>query len=78
MTRTPDVRALVEAFTLPGSNAESAYRAALEGREPLRTTPDVLDAFARTLVEGLGWEPDLADVATDQVARLAGISYPPA
>jgi hypothetical protein len=78
MTRTLDTRTLAEAFTLPGSKAEAIYRAALETRDRLRMTPDVLDGLARVLVEGLGWDPALAEAATAQVARIASVDYAPA
>jgi hypothetical protein len=78
MTRTLDTRTLAEAFTLPGSEAEDAYRAALETRERLRTTPESLDELARVLVEGLGWDPALAEAATAQVVRIATANYAPA
>jgi hypothetical protein len=78
MTRTIDTRTLAEAFTLPGSEAEAVYRAALETPERLRMTPDVLDELTGVLVEGLGWDPALADAATAQVARIASVDYAPA
>jgi hypothetical protein len=78
LTRTLDARTLAEAFTLPGSAAEAAFREALEGRGELRTTPAALDELALVLVDGLGWDPALADAAVGQVARIAGVDYPAA
>jgi hypothetical protein len=74
MTHDLDARTLVEAFTLPGSDAEAAYRAALEGVDVGRTTPAALDELAGVLIEGLGWDPALAAAATAQVARIAEVA----
>jgi hypothetical protein len=78
MTRTLDARTLVEAFTLPGSDAELSYREALEGHQELHTTAEALDEFAQILTEGLGWDTAFAEAATALVARVAGLDYPAA
>jgi hypothetical protein len=73
MTRELDVRLLVEAFTLPGSDAEATYRAALEGREPVSTTAVAVAELARVLVVELGWEPAIAELAVAQVEQVTGV-----
>jgi predicted nucleic acid-binding protein len=72
MTRELDVRLLVEAFTLPGSDAEATYREALEGREAVSATALAVAELARVLVAALGWEPAMAELAVAQVKRVIG------
>jgi predicted nucleic acid-binding protein len=72
MTRELDVRLLVEAFTLPGSDAEATYREALEGREPVSATAFTVAELARVLVAELGWEPAMVELAVAQVEQVTG------
>jgi hypothetical protein len=72
MTRELGVRLLVEAFTLPGSDAEATYREALEGREAASTTAIAVAELARVLVAELGWEPAMAQLAVAQVEQVTG------
>ena len=70
MTHELDARVLVEAFVLPGSDAEAAYRGLLEGRTESSTTPSAVAELARLLVDELGWAPAMAAEAVAQVARI--------
>jgi hypothetical protein len=63
---------LVAAFTLPGDDAEAAYRMALEGRLDLRRDVDALARFGRILVQDLGWDRGHAEAAIAQVVRISG------
>lgn len=76
MTVVLDTTTLVEAFTFPGSAAESAYRAVLEGRTELLTSPSRLAELGRAL-HVLGWDPVRVEGAVAQLVRVSRIVRPP-
>jgi putative PIN family toxin of toxin-antitoxin system len=71
-----DTNILISAFIFPGGPPESAYRAALDGRVELVTSPPLLAELGRVLTDKFGWEPALAAAAVAQVARIAMVVRP--
>ena len=71
-----DTNILISAFIFPGGPPEAAYRAALDGRVELVTSPPLLAELGRVLVDKFGWEPPLGAEAVAQVARVAIVVRP--
>lgn len=71
-----DTNILISAFVFPGGAPEIVYRAALEGRITLITSPALLAESGRVLDAKLGWEPERAREAVAHVARNATIVRP--
>ena len=73
-----DTNILICAFIFPGGPPEAAYRAVLDGRVELVTSPPLLAELGRVLVDKFGWEPPLGAEAVAQVARIAIVVRPEA
>ncbi len=73
-----DTNILISAFIFPGGPPEAAYRAALDGRVELVTSPPLLAELGRVLVDKFGWEPPLGAEAVAQIARVAIVVRPEA
>lgn len=71
-----DTNILISAFVFPGGPPEAVYRAALEGRIELVTSPALLAELGRVLTDRFAWEPDLAAQVVGQVARMATVVRP--
>lgn len=71
-----DTNILISAFVFPGGAPELVYRAALEGRITLVTSPLLLAEFGRVLSEKFGWDPARAQDAVAQVARIGDVVRP--
>ena len=71
-----DTNILISAFIFPGGPPEAAYRAALDGRVELVTSPPLLAELGRVLADKFGWEPPFAAEAVGQVARIATVVRP--
>lgn len=71
-----DTNILISAFVFPGGAPEFVYRAAIERRIELVTSPPLLAEFGRVLSEKFGWEPAMAERAVDHVARIATVVRP--
>jgi putative PIN family toxin of toxin-antitoxin system len=71
-----DTNILISAFVFPGGPPEMVYRAALEGRVTLITSPILLAEFGRVLSEKFGWDPPRVREAVGQVARLGTVIRP--
>jgi putative PIN family toxin of toxin-antitoxin system len=71
-----DTNILISAFIFPGGPPEAVYRAVLDGRVELVTSPSLLAELGRVLVDKFGWEPQLGAEAVDQVARVAIVVRP--
>lgn len=71
-----DTNILISAFVFPGGSPEDVFRAALEGRVELVTSPPLLAEFARVLSSKFGWEPAMAQEAVVQVARIGTVVRP--
>ena len=71
-----DTNILISAFVFPGGAPEAVYRAALEGRFELVTSPPLLAELGRVLGAKLGWEGSMAEAAVAQVARIGTVVRP--
>ena len=71
-----DTNILISAFVFPGGPTEDVFRAALEGRIELVTSPPLLAEFGRVLSSKFGWEPSITQQAVAQVARVGTIVRP--
>ena len=71
-----DTNILISAFVFPGGVPEALYRAALERRITLITSPPLLAEFGRVLVEKFGWDPVRSEDAVAQVARIGEVVRP--
>lgn len=71
-----DTNILISAFVFPGGPPEDVFRAALEGRIELVTSPPLLAEFGRVLSSKFGWEPSVAEEAVAQVARIGTVVRP--
>jgi len=71
-----DTNILISAFLFPGGAPETVYRAALEGRITLLTSPPLLAEFGRVLSDKFGWEARRVREAVAQVARIAVVVRP--
>ena len=71
-----DTNILISAFVFPGGPPEDAFRAALEGRIELVTSPPLLAEFGRVLSSKFGWEPSIAEQAVVQIARVGTVVRP--
>jgi putative PIN family toxin of toxin-antitoxin system len=71
-----DTNILISAFVFPGGAPEAVYRAALEGRVTLVTSPALLAEFGRVLSEKFGWAPDRAEQAVAQIVRIGDVVRP--
>ena len=71
-----DTNILISAFVFPGGAPEAVYRAALEGRLEIVTSPPLLAELGRVLGDKFGWEGAMAEAAVAQVARIARIVRP--
>jgi putative PIN family toxin of toxin-antitoxin system len=71
-----DTNILISAFIFPGGMTETAYRAALEGRITLITSPTLLAELGRVLVGKFAWDPTKAQEAVAQVARIGDVVRP--
>ena len=71
-----DTNILISAFIFPGGPPEAVYRAVLDGRVELVTSPPLLAELGRVLVDKFGWEPSLGAEAVSQVARIAIVVRP--
>jgi putative PIN family toxin of toxin-antitoxin system len=72
-----DTNILISAFVFPGGAPEAVYRAALEGRFELVTSPPLLAELGRVLGDKFGWEGSMAEAAVAQVARIGTVVRPP-
>ncbi len=68
-----DTDILISAFVFPGGPPEDVFRAALEGRIELITSPPLLAEFGRVLSSKFGWEPSIAEQAVAQIARVGTV-----
>jgi putative PIN family toxin of toxin-antitoxin system len=71
-----DTNILISAFVFPGGLPETVYRAALDRRITLVTSPPLLAEFGRVLTEKFAWDPSLAQDAVSQVARIGIVGRP--
>jgi putative PIN family toxin of toxin-antitoxin system len=71
-----DTNILISAFVFPGGAPELLYRAALERRITLITSPTLLAEFGRELSEKFGWDPSRVQEAVAQVARIGDVVRP--
>jgi putative PIN family toxin of toxin-antitoxin system len=71
-----DTNILISAFVFPGGPPEDVFRAALEGRIELVTSPPLLAEFGRVLSSKFGWEPSIAEQAVAQIARVGTVVRP--
>lgn len=71
-----DTNILISAFVFPGGAPEFVYRAAIERRIDVVSSPPLLTEFGRVLSEKFGWEPAMAGRAVEQVARIATVVRP--
>ncbi len=71
-----DTNILISAFVFPGGAPEAVYRAALEGRFELVTSPPLLAELGRVLADEFGWEGSMAEAAVAQVARIGTVVRP--
>jgi len=71
-----DTNILISAFLFPGGAPEIVYRAALEGRITLVTSPPLLAEFGRVLSEKFGWDARMVREAVAQVARIGTVVRP--
>jgi len=71
-----DTNILIFAFIFPGGPPEAVYRAVLDGRVELVTSPPLLAELGRVLADKFGWEPSLGAEAIAQVARIATVVRP--
>lgn len=74
MKVVPDTNVLISAFCFPGGLPELVYRLGIEGRLELATSRTLLAEFARILTDKFGWEPDRAEEAVAQVARVSEVT----
>jgi uncharacterized protein len=73
-----DTNILISAFVFPGGAPEMVYRAALEGRITLITSPALLAEFGRVLSEKFGWEDRMVQEAVAQAPRIGEVVRPAA
>jgi putative PIN family toxin of toxin-antitoxin system len=71
-----DTNILISAFVFPGGTPEAVYRAAIEGRITLVTSPPLLAELGRVLSTKFGWEPEMARSAVRQVAAMGDVVRP--
>ncbi len=71
-----DTNILISAFVFPGGPPEDVFRAALEGRIELVTSPPLLAEFGRVLSSKFGWEPSIVEQAVAQIARVTTVVRP--
>jgi putative PIN family toxin of toxin-antitoxin system len=71
-----DTNVLISAFVFPGGTPEAVYRLALEGQLEIGTSRSLLAEFGRVLEQKFGWEPDRAEEAVTQMARIAIVVEP--
>jgi putative PIN family toxin of toxin-antitoxin system len=71
-----DTNILISAFVFPGGPPEDVFRAALEGRIELVTSPPLLAEFGRVLSSKFGWEPSITEQAVAQIARVGTVVRP--
>jgi uncharacterized protein len=71
-----DTNILVSAFVFPGGTPEAVYRAAIEGRITLVTSPPMLAELGRVLSTKFGWETARARSAVAQVAGIGDVVRP--
>ena len=76
MRVVPDTNILISAFVFPGGAPEYVYRAAIQRRIELVTSPVLLAEFGRVLSEKFGWDPAMAEEAVGHVAQLATVVRP--
>lgn len=71
-----DTNILISAFVFPGGPPELVYRAVLEGRVTLVTSPTLLAEFGRVLTDKFGWDASMVEEAVAQVARVGEVVRP--
>ena len=71
-----DTNILISAFVFPGGRPELVYRAALEGRITLVTSPSLLAEFGRVLSETFDWDASIVEEAVAHVARVGEVVRP--
>ena len=71
-----DTNILIPAFVFPGGVPEEVYRATIDGRATLVTSPVLLVEFGRVLSEKFGWAPNHAEEAVGQIARIGEVVRP--
>jgi uncharacterized protein len=71
-----DTNILISAFVFPGGPPEDVFRAALEGRIELVTSPPLLAEFGRVSSSKFGWEPAITEQAVAQIARVGTVVRP--
>lgn len=71
-----DTNVLISAFVFPGGAPEFVYRAAIEGRIDIVTSPALLAELGRVLSDKFGWEDAMVEAAVAQVARIGIVVRP--
>ena len=71
-----DTNILISAFVFPGGTPEAVYRAALEGRVELVTSPPLLAELGGVLSTKFGWDPSMAEEAVAQIVRVGIVVRP--
>ncbi|MEW6059561.1 MAG: putative toxin-antitoxin system toxin component, PIN family [Actinomycetota bacterium] len=71
-----DTNILISAFLFPGGAPETVFRAALEGRITLVTSPPLLAELGKVLSEKFGWDARMVQEAIAQVARIGTVVRP--
>ncbi len=71
-----DTNILISAFVFPGGPPEDVFRAALEDRIALVTSPPLLAEFGRVLSSKFGWEAPIAEEAVALVASVGSVVRP--
>jgi putative PIN family toxin of toxin-antitoxin system len=71
-----DTNILISAFVFPGGPPEDVFRAALDGRIELVTSPPLLAEFGRVLSSKFGWEPSISEQAVGQILRIGTVVRP--
>jgi putative PIN family toxin of toxin-antitoxin system len=71
-----DTNILISAFIFPGGPPEAVFRAVLDGRVEVVTSPPLLAELGRVLVDKFGWAPPLGAEVVAQVARVAIVVRP--
>lgn len=71
-----DTNLLISAFVFPGGAPELVYRAAIQHRIQLVSSPPLLAEFGRVLSEKFDWENALVEEAVAQLVRIGTIVRP--
>ena len=71
-----DTNILISAFVFPGGAPEFVYRAAIQRRIELVTSPVLLAELGRVLSGEFGWDPAMAEEVVRQIAQIGTIVRP--